>query len=320
MRTPSGPDLSPPTRRRACPTCRSILAAAVVAAGAFGSWSGFPHRLWADGSAVTLKDLEPSTTHHRKSREWRDLPTQSWEYMEISHLSQLEPVKMDNHLQRDTQIQFLTELPAMVTATKLRDLGDVISAPSPRELLGDGDHVIIDGEKSMAVGQTYTVSQPPTPLEGMDNSVRGYVYHLLGELKITNRREEYWEGVVLHVRGEIERGSILLPAQPKVDPFTPAVAGPATLYGLFMVDHDAATSMSAQFGYGFVDLGAADGIKTGMIFQSFQYRDDMLDKRITSQDAFPRPICRSSRYPSASAPCGSSRATPRSRKTPRSAC
>ncbi len=254
-----------------------------------GTGSSLPELTVTDASPSGSKEaaqnggMLPAKFAKRTSEEWKDLPRQSWE----SYEAQLPPDVDAQGFDRNAKINFgksvLIELPAVAESEKRQILGEITGARTESTFLILGDTVYVRAEQELQIGQTYAITDSPEKIKAGKSDRVGYSYALLGKVEIKGVRDGVFVGKIVSNRTPIVRGSLLMPPVPRV-PEPQPIAGPAPMQGVIMVDPNSSTGTVAQHKIVFVDRGADDGIKPGMVFRAYAHNDPSNDEKVTSSD------------------------------------
>ena len=84
------------------------------------------------------------------------------------------------------------------------------------EFISLQDLVFIHGEGDIHIGQTYSITTLPNKLGNQATEREGFVYPLLGKVKILQQREGAFVGIITNAKTPIERGAMLIPSEPKI--------------------------------------------------------------------------------------------------------
>ena len=218
-----------------------------------------------------------------RSMEWKNLPRQSWELYKVELPPEADPLGFDKrskiHIQRSTGFE-----PQAVPATeRLQLIGQIIGSRSEGMYLGINDTVYIVADQSIQVGETYAITKDPGILKSPKSDRVGYSYLTMGKVKILGVRDSLFVGKILTARHFIPRGSMIMPLPARVPDLTP-IPGPHPIQGILMLDHEFSTYTTAQHKEVFIDRGAEDGVKQGMVFRAYEHFDPSNNKRLTNSE------------------------------------
>ncbi|MGK5087657.1 LysM peptidoglycan-binding domain-containing protein [Bdellovibrionota bacterium FG-2] len=218
-----------------------------------------------------------------RSEEWRNLAHQPWETYETQLPPDVDALGFDKSAKIHFGKSVLMELPAVAESEKRQILGEITGARSESTFLVLNDTVYIRAEQELQVGQTYALTDTPEKLKAGKSDRVGYSYAILGKVEIKGVRDGVFVGKIVSNRTPIARGALLMPPVPRV-PEPQPIAGTASMQGVIMVDPNSSTTTVAQHKIVFVDRGADDGIKPGMVFRAYAHRDPGTDEKVTSSD------------------------------------
>ena len=129
----------------------------------------------------------------KRSQEWRDLPRQSWERIDV-----VRPVEVDE-LGFDLRTRYSfppvrgLDLPWIAASGEIEELASISSAKDENRILTVNDTVYLrDYDESLKPGATYAITTEPAVLKESFFSRRGYAYPILGKVKILGMKEDTW--------------------------------------------------------------------------------------------------------------------------------
>ena len=210
---------------------------------------------------------------HPRSKEWKQLSHQSWEYNPAPISSSL--LKPSLNLRDLPSIQQKAKIyPKHIPSQKkLEPVGKISGSSADSNTFWVGDLVYIRPNGPLQVGETYAVTNE-TPIELKKTLLKcaGYIYPLLGKVKISGAQENLFVGTVVASYQDFGRSTLLTADLPKIS--SPVlIRGPQPLSAKVIPDPNESTSMMAQHKTAFINKGSEDGIQPGMIFRVFQTKD-----------------------------------------------
>lgn len=231
-----------------------------------------------------------------KSQEWRNLPKQAWEKLSIRLPSEVDPLGFDRRSRVQIKTNTTFELPFTVSTKKLEPFGRLIGSETETNIISIQDIVFISSKDCPApvqVGSRYAISDVPYLLEEKSKSKNakepdarvGYSYAITGIVKVLDFKDGLYIGVVEEARIPFYRGSMIIPLPDRVAGDRTPIPGPTAVTGTMLLDPYFSTSTSAQHKFVFVDRGADDGVKIGMVFRAYQHTDLSNDLALTKSNA-----------------------------------
>ncbi len=215
-----------------------------------------------------------------KSQEWRNLPRQNWENVQVQLPPGVDPLGFDknNKISFGKKADF--ELDSFVSSAKLDPIGKIKGSQSETSYLSKEDIVFIESDQNLSEGSLYTVTHEPTGLQSSGRDA--YSYPILGTLQITQHLENsMYLAKISNSKSIINRESFIIPLQPRVQKEI-LVPGPSALDGHVVIDHSVGnTYASAQFKQVYIDRGTEDGISVGMVFQAYKTEDPISNEQLT---------------------------------------
>jgi len=269
----SSPTLEDVLSLSAAGPSRSTISEKVAETAPDGSPSKSPGYPWGE-------ELSPG-----KSEEWRTMPKQKWEEIEIVKPSsaKVDPLGFD----RSNRVVFHEPKgldPTFYASTaEIESAGEVTASPVIGKNLVLGEIIQIAANGDLALGETYSLMHEALRLKGYHPSEYGHAYPIAGKIKIIGNGDQGYIGVVLVAGDAIERGDFLIAEVPRIAELEP-IAGPRELEAKFLVDPRRSTDLIAQHHFGFIDRGSVDGVNPGMIFRKYADRDPVNDDTLNRSD------------------------------------
>ncbi len=211
--------------------------------------------------------------HHPRSKEWKQLSHQTWEYNPTPiNSSLLKPSLTPRDLPLIQQ-KAKTSPKHIPSQKKLEPLGKISGSSADSNTFWVGDLVYIRPNGPLQVGETYAVTnETPIELQKTLLECAGYIYPLLGKVKISGTQENLFIGTVVASYQDFGRNTVLTADLPKTS--SPVlIRGPQPLRAKVIPDPSESTSIMAQHKTAFINKGSEDGIQPGMIFRVFQTKD-----------------------------------------------
>jgi hypothetical protein len=221
----------------------------------------------------------------KRSHEWRLLPgPQAWEYA----VEKTPPPKVDSSgfeigakvgkLASDRTIASFAIAPDRLAVS-----GEIINARTLFSQIGLGDPVFIRAEDQLQVGTVYSVTNGPEKISSSRDGRVGFVYPILGKIKIIGVRDGMFIGTIIDLREPMYRGNLLIP---EVDDlrFPSPVTSPTPLKASVLVPKGEQESLIGQHSVVFLDIGSAEGLAPGMILRSYLKEDPHTGERLPTRD------------------------------------
>ena len=219
-------------------------------------------------------------THHFRSQDWKKLPPQPWESVQLTLPPEVDPLGFDRRSRVKSAGPQGFDLPLMVATQKIQPLGIIFAGEKESSFITLQELVFIHPEGDMHIGDIFSITELPDKVTNQATEREGWVYPLLGKVKIVQQREGMFIGLVINVKHIIERGAMIVANVPKVPEMVP-IAGPNPTEGVVLLDPQYSTSTTSQHKFVFIDRGTEDGVTPGMIFRSYQKIDPNDAKRAT---------------------------------------
>ena len=167
----------------------------------------------AEGQPATQTDAGAEV--HVRSQEWKLLGPQPWEQVQLQLPPEVDPLGFDSRSRIKSPGPAGFDPPMMAATQKLQSFGLIFAGEKEANFISLQDLVFIHGEGDIHIGQTYSITTLPNKLTNQATDREGYVYPLLGKVKILQQREGAFVGIITNVKTPIERGAILIPSEPK---------------------------------------------------------------------------------------------------------
>ncbi|MBU6374390.1 MAG: LysM peptidoglycan-binding domain-containing protein [Bdellovibrionales bacterium] len=241
-------------------------------------------------SSDTEKDVTPTKVRPKslRSQEWREMPTQSWEQVQVKI-----PLNTDS-LGFDLKTRYVmprtrgVEIPWVAASEELPAMGSILAAKNENALLTINDFVYIRRESDeLQIGKTYAITTDPSPLKNKLFDSDGLAYPILGRVTIIAEKDEVWIGQIRSATGPFERRESFLIKIPGRKIVQNPIPSKEPISATFMTNPEAGASVAAQHAFGFIDRGTSDGVEPGMVFRAYQYTDPADDREITESDVVP---------------------------------
>jgi hypothetical protein len=259
-----------------------------------------PHRIrpstvlvLAPGSTTTMPSVALTDRIHsssaapkkKRSDEWRSLPPQPWEQVEISLPEDVDSLGFDLKTRYVFPRTKGMELPWIAMSDTIDAIGTIFASRGENKFLTMGDLVYIrEEDEGLEEGKTLAITTSPSILKASFFSRKGYAYPILGKVKILGKKQGVWIGQIEEARASIERESCFLIENPARATVGEPIAAPEDVSANFLVERGSDLRFSAQHKVAFIDRGTNDGISEGMILRAYQYRDPYNERKISSKD------------------------------------
>ncbi len=239
----------------------------------------------ATGDAMSDSPVRRARPRKLRSQEWRDLPPQPWEEVQVS----LPETVDDQGFDLSTRYLFPPtrgmELPWWSASDPIDSLGTITGSRDENKFLTTGDWIYVrDNGRDLPTDTTFVITTAPSVLKASFFGRKGYAYPILGKVRIVGKKNGLWIGRIESARASIERDScFLIPDVARVDVPAP-VAAPEPIEATFIVERGSEVAFSSQHKIAFIDRGTNDGLTPGMVLRSYQSRDPYDGRRLTRAD------------------------------------
>lgn len=220
------------------------------------------------------------------SREWKNLPRQSWENVRVDFPPNIDKDGFDSRnkvylIKPKTGL----DLPHIMACDKVQPLAVVIGTRSITNHVDRGSEITIRSNgTALEIGKVYSLLDPD-PLTVDSDGRRAYSYALQGKVKILGLQNGTYVGEIQNIKNPVGRGAFLVPEVLRLEKIPP-VAGASKVKGSLIADRRTGAFMSGQNKWVYIDRGTKDGVDRGMIFRIFQNQDPKNGKRLTQGDVF----------------------------------
>lgn len=238
----------------------------------------------ADGASPSTTGVSDSLkTSSGRSEDWKNLPPQSWEMVQLVLPPEVDP----QGFSKKNKISYARPkgyyLDAIAASNRIPFVGQISGSRNESTYFTTGDTVFIQADEQLQVGESYDLTQEPMVLRSPRSDRFGYSYLIAGRVKILGVKDGLFIGKITLARNIISRRAQLIPPQERTKNFEP-LAGEAAIESIVMFDQNFGAFESVQFKQIFLDRGTDDGVKPGMIFRVYQHRDGLTRKKLTSAD------------------------------------
>lgn len=234
------------------------------------------HRIEASNGA-------PVTQFRSRSEEWRLLPTQEWEKFNFPKDEVVDPLGFDRRSK--VQKRFVNQSPmtSTIATDRLAVHGEITYARTEYEHIFLGDQVFIRADEALQVGSIYSVTTGPEKVRSTRDGRVGFIYDLVGKVKIIGVRDGTFIGTVIELNGFLARGNLLIPEVKQVE-FKKPIASPSIIAASVLYSEKEIRTLTAENTVVFLDVGSADGVAPGMIFRYYLHKDPYSGKEIATAD------------------------------------
>ncbi len=247
--------------------------------------------LFLPGSAESLPSVEVAANGHTGTAtdingDWRNLPRQSWEEIDVSLPPEIDPQGFDRRSKVEFHAPPGIHLPFLPADRDLKSYGKIVHGKEPGRFFWTENSVFIEADEDLHADEEYIVTEDPALLRDSTQGRDGLAYPVLGRVKILGVKDRLFYGKMLNVTGTAPRKSFLVKSVYKVDMPSP-IPGRESLKGTIMSlrgDNLSDIKQTSQHQFVFVDRGSKDGIQPGMVFRGFHHEDPHTESEITDQD------------------------------------
>jgi hypothetical protein len=223
---------------------------------------------------------QPNDPNAPMSSEWKDLPPQRWENIQIALRPEIDPLGFDRRSVAMSSAPKGFDLQAVASSTKLDTVAKIQGARSEGNYLGMGDLVYLLADQDMRIGDTFMATGEPIRLTAPGSDRVGYSYHNLGTVRIIGIRGNLYLGKIISTRSFISRGTLLVKPPKRIKGIT-LTAGKQELRASVLIDKNFTIYTTAQHKQVFLNVGTKDQVQPGMIFRVFQHYDPANDRKVT---------------------------------------
>ncbi|NDG83553.1 MAG: LysM peptidoglycan-binding domain-containing protein, partial [Proteobacteria bacterium] len=239
-------------------------------------------RLLTDDTLVAANGIIPVPVR-KQSQEWRLLPLQNWERFTFKQDPYIDPNGFDRRSTIGKRFSDRTLAPMAITPDRIAILGAINGSRSNFSQIGLGEQVFIRADESIQVGTTYSITTGPEKTSSSRDGRVGFIYGILGKVKIIGVRDGLFIGTITSAYSPIERENLLIPeVQPLVFPKILPCVTPVN--ASILVPKSSATDLIGQQRLVFLDVGTNEGVKPGMIFRHYLHRDPFTKDKLSSRD------------------------------------
>lgn len=221
------------------------------------------------------------------SREWKNLPKQSWENLQINLPPNIDRDGFDskNRIYLRKPATGL-DLPYFVACAPVKPLGTIVGTRSITNFVDRGSEVTVrlEGTTPLVTQQRYTLLDPH-PVEIKEMGRTALSYEVVGKITILGLQNGTYVGEIQNIKSPVARGAILVPEITRVSNLKPVAAATA-VKGMLQADLRTGTTLTGQNKWVYIDRGTADGADRGMIFRIFQNQDPKTRERLTPGAVF----------------------------------
>jgi hypothetical protein len=218
----------------------------------------------------------------RPPSEWKKLPRQSWE----NTVTKLAPtVDKDGFDFRNRQTIKRTtglEQDYYLACEPLNPIGSITGGRKPGQFLDNAEEVTLESSQKLEAGEVYSIlGSRSVTMENDGRRVESY--SVAGRVKVLGVNDGIYLGELKGIQSMAERGDLIVPNIPRVQRVNP-IAGPAPIEAKIFLDSRYAPNITAQYKWVYIDRGSTDGVKPGMVFRFFQYKDPNNNKDLTTSN------------------------------------
>jgi|GEM_PF-2449484 len=219
----------------------------------------------------------------RRSQEWKLLPKQSWENFVFQTPPEIDPQGFDRRSRVPVRVANETHAEATIASDRLAIEGEIVNARTEYSQIFLGEQVFIRADEELQVGTSYSVTNGPQKLSSTRDGRVGFAYDIHGVVRIIGVRDGLFIGTVTKLYAPISRHELLIP---RVAPYAypKAIAAPSAITASVLLSSDVKADMIVEGRLVFLDVGAADGVKPGMIFRHYLHTDPYTGQKISSKD------------------------------------
>jgi len=224
-----------------------------------------------------------SSRQGRRSQEWKLLPKQEWENFVFQTPPEIDPQGFDRRSVVPTRVADETHAEETIASDRLAIDGEIINARTEYSQIFLGEQVFIRADEELQVGTSYSVTNGPQKLSSTRDGRVGFAYDIHGVVRIIGVRDGLFIGTVTKLYAPISRHELLIP-EVKPYPYPKAIAAPSAITASVLLSSDVKSDMITEERLVFLDVGASDGVKPGMIFRHYLHTDPYTNQKISSKD------------------------------------
>ena len=219
----------------------------------------------------------------KQSQEWRLLPQQIWEKFVFKTDPYIDPNGFDRRSTIGNRFSDRTMATMAIAPDRIAIIGAINGSRSNFSQISLGEQVFIRADESVQVGTTYSVTTGPEKASSSRDGRVGFIYGILGKVKVIGVRDGLFIGTITALYHPIERGNLLIPEVQSLI-FPKNIPCPTPVNASIMVSKSANKSLIGQQRLVFLDVGTNEGIKPGMIFRHYLHRDPFTHDKLSSRD------------------------------------
>lgn len=178
-------------------------------------------------------------------------------------------------------------LNTFVSTNIVQDFGKITNGPDENIFFTKLDHAYVEFDESVNVmpGDRFSVYSTGGKVKHANSDREGYVYTIVGQIKILRKIENKWEVEFFEVSGTPQRGDRITVYTPKIERITKTYNSriiEAAIMATF-------TPNQSIVGFGdvaYIDRGRADGLELGNVLEVYGFKDRSLGKNITDQPTY----------------------------------
>jgi LysM repeat protein len=219
----------------------------------------------------------------KQSQEWRLLPQQAWERFVFKTDPYIDPNGFDRRSTIGKRFSDRTIATMAIAPDRIAIIGAINGSRSNFSEISLGEQVFIRADESVQVGTTYSVTTGPEKASSSRDGRVGFIYGILGKVKVIGVRDGLFIGTITALYHPIERGNLLIPEVQSLV-FPKNIPCPTPVNASIMVSKNSIKSLIGQQRLVFLDVGTNEGVKPGMIFRQYLHRDPFTRDKLSSRD------------------------------------
>ncbi len=237
------------------------------------------------------KRAKSSQKSSTRSEEWKALPKQNWELVNLTVPPEVDKTGIDSRSRILFHQETGLDIRTWVAPEDFEPFGRIIGARNDASFLSLGDIVVIEKDSldpetkvDWAIGQIYSIGGESVTFESGSGGRDAKVFPLLGRVRIlgpdpSSNGERIFAQIVA-AKDPVSRGSVILPSVERVHIDAPKASKEVLKAHVKLPPRSPVVSFT-QTDLVLIDRGAEDGFEPGNVFRAYQSIDPNNKKKLT---------------------------------------